>query len=265
FQEAADAYRLAVAEDPDHGMSWFRLGMALHELGVWGGAASAYERAIELGTQSVSARWRLARVRAQAGDSEAAFQALEELASSGFGSVATLSSEAELAGLRDDGRWSDVLQRVQANSEPCMHQEVSRRFDFWIGEWEVFSPQGAPLGENRVESVLVGCALVENWTNTAGRSGKSLNVYDPSLGDPAWRQLYVGDFGGVTDYRDGRWEDGVMHFQARVLGAQGDTLTRHMRFRPVGKDTVQQIIEDEDATGQTTLQFHGVYVRKRAP
>ena len=263
FEEARDAYREALAEDPAHGMSWFRLGMALHELGSWDEAAAAYEEAVGLGTQVPSARLRLARVRSRAGDLDAALDALEVLASSGFGATAALTGQPDLEPLHSRERWTAVLAGVQANSQPCLHQEEPRQFDFWVGEWDVFSPQGTQLGENRVESVLEGCALMENWTNVGGRSGKSLNVYDSSSGTPAWRQLYVGDFGGVTDYRDGRWEDGVMHFQARVLRAQGDTVIRHMRFRPVGADTVHQVIEDVDAQGGVTTQFNGVYVRKR--
>ena len=262
FPGAVEAYRRALKDEPTHGMSWFRLGMALHELRDWNEAASAYRQAIDLGAQVPSAQWRLARVRAQSGDSDGAFEQLDVLIAAGFGSVQNLTNQADFDGLKQDDRWPDVVQRVQANGEPCMHQAEARQFDFWIGEWDVFSPQGNQLGENRVESVLTGCALIENWTNVAGRSGKSINSYDPALGEPAWRQLYVSDFGGVTDYREGRWEDGVMHFQARVLGAQGDTLVRHMRFRPIGKDTVHQVIEDVDAAGQVTPQFHGIYVRK---
>ena len=44
-----------------------------------------------------------------------------------------------------------------------------RQFDFWIGEWEVTTPNGAPAGRNRIESILDGCALRESWTGAKGR------------------------------------------------------------------------------------------------
>ena len=38
------------------------------------------------------------------------------------------------------------------------------QFDFWIGHWDVFLPNGNKAGENRVESIEGGCALLEQWS-----------------------------------------------------------------------------------------------------
>lgn len=38
-----------------------------------------------------------------------------------------------------------------------------RQFDFWIGNWEVYGANGKLAGTNRVEKILAGCVLQENW------------------------------------------------------------------------------------------------------
>jgi hypothetical protein len=64
-----------------------------------------------------------------------------------------------------------------------------RQFDFWIGEWEVTTPNGAPAGRNRIESILDGCALRESWAGAKGGSGNSYNAYDRQSG--RWHQTWV--------------------------------------------------------------------------
>jgi hypothetical protein len=56
-----------------------------------------------------------------------------------------------------------------------------RDFDFWVGDWTVTEPlKGQPLGENRVERILGGCVLREQWTGSNGPVGESPSAYDES-------------------------------------------------------------------------------------
>ena len=151
---------------------------------------------------------------------------------------------------------------VTVSAAPCQANPQSREFDFWVGEWDVVSLQGQALGSNRVVADLRGCILVEHWTNVGGREGRSINVVDATHDPPTWRQFYVGDAGGVTDYASGSLRDGVMEFRATVPGPDGGPTVRRMRFRPVHADTVHQIIEDERGPGDWVQRFYGVYVRR---
>jgi hypothetical protein len=49
---------------------------------------------------------------------------------------------------------------------------------------------GKPSGASRVERILDGCVIMENWS-TVGRPymGKSFNTYNPS--DKTWTQHWV--------------------------------------------------------------------------
>ena len=70
-----------------------------------------------------------------------------------------------------------------------------RQFDFWVGNWDVFTGAGTVLtGTNEVKSLLGGCVVEENWTGSpGGHRGRSLNAFDASSG--TWSQMWVDDGG----------------------------------------------------------------------
>lgn len=45
---------------------------------------------------------------------------------------------------------------------PCDTRPQASQFDFWVGEWDVIV-KGKPAGVNRIEKILNGCVLQENW------------------------------------------------------------------------------------------------------
>jgi len=76
-----------------------------------------------------------------------------------------------------------------APPKPCSAAEY-RQFDFWLGEWNVFNPDGKPAGQSRIEQISGGCAILENWSSGGGAfTGKSLNIYDRN--DKQWHQSWV--------------------------------------------------------------------------
>jgi hypothetical protein len=70
------------------------------------------------------------------------------------------------------------------------------QFDFWIGNWDVYSPAGALAGTNVVKSRLGGCVVEENWTGANLGHGRSLNFYDVST--DTWSQMWVSSGGCPT-------------------------------------------------------------------
>ena len=149
-----------------------------------------------------------------------------------------------------------------ASPTPCMDTEAARQLDFWVGTWDVVSPEdGGRLGENVVERELGGCLVMENWTGARGSSGKSMNFWDPQR--RTWRQVWVSDRGNVLDYRHGEYRDGAMRFLGITIGEAGDTTAQKLTFHDVAPDTVRQVFEastDGGATWETT--WVGIYVRR---
>jgi hypothetical protein len=83
-------------------------------------------------------------------------------------------------------------------ASPCEASE-HRAFDFWLGEWQVRTPDGKLAGVNRISSEYNGCVLHERYDTRRGYSGESLNAYD--AGRKVWHQTWV-DTSGTLHHLD---------------------------------------------------------------
>jgi hypothetical protein len=87
-------------------------------------------------------------------------------------------------------------------------------FDFWLGQWEVFSPEGKRLGTNAITALFDTGAIAEHWQG-AGGEGRSLSSYDAARG--CWHQTWVDSWGSVL-LLDGRLVDGAMVLEGCAPG-----------------------------------------------
>ena len=147
---------------------------------------------------------------------------------------------------------------------PCQGSEY-RQFDFWLGRWEVFTPDGKKAGDNRIDAIDGGCALIERWQGRGGFTGTSLNSWDAA--GKQWRQHWVDNQGGLLQLAGGREGPGmVMH--SRELPSSGGGVAVHQRISwvPQPDGSVRQHWQRSDDAGATwTTVFDGRYVRARAP
>src|ERR1041385_3383876 len=138
---------------------------------------------------------------------------------------------------------------VQAVAAPCESDVNRRRFDFWIGEWNVETRAGQPAGKSSVQRVSGGCGLLENWTAPNGSTGKSLNTYNPELGQ--WQQFWVGQFGAVTEYRESEWHGDTLVFHATSHPNAGTEQLLRLSFTPLPGGSVRQFGEASKDHGKT--------------
>ena len=151
-----------------------------------------------------------------------------------------------------------VAQTPPAPPPACQSAEY-RQFDFWVGTWDVFLPNGQKAGENRIEPISAGCALLENWSGRGGFTGKSLNIYDRD--DKRWHQTWVDSSGGLLMIA-GNLVDRRMVLSSQLAGAVGDTQQR-ITWTPNEDGSVRQFWESSADAGKTwTVQFDGKYVRR---
>ncbi|MGH7720890.1 MAG: hypothetical protein ACREON_18845, partial [Gemmatimonadaceae bacterium] len=164
--------------------------------------------------------------------------------------------------------WNPAAAQSSGTSSPptrapnCEAPE-HRQFDFWIGEWDVLSPTGAPLGKNTITRILKGCVLQENWTGQGGGSGTSFNKYDPR--DRKWHQSWVDDSNGFL-LLSGGLDGGAMRFTGEMPSGTGGTIMHRLSFTRVGgsPERVRQFWETSTDNGKTwTVAFDGTYVRRR--
>lgn len=148
---------------------------------------------------------------------------------------------------------------AQPSSAPCAAPE-HRQFDFWVGEWTVTRPDGAPAGSSRIESVLDGCALLEHWQSAKGGAGKSLTLYVAA--DRQWNQTWV-DAQGSRLVLTGGWDGARMVLANAWTGANGRAMRSELTWTPLPGGQVRQVWRQSADAGATwTTTFDGLYTRR---
>ena len=129
-----------------------------------------------------------------------------------------------------------------------------RQFDFWVGNWDIQTPAGAPNGVSIISSVLGGCAVLENFLGGAGRS---LSAYDDATG--AWNQFFVSAGGGVLLLRGGFRSDSMILEEQR-----GPTIRDVWTWTTLPNGSVKQH-EQLFVGANPPFGFVGIYVARPTP
>ncbi len=136
-----------------------------------------------------------------------------------------------------------------------------RQFDFWIGEWNVENPDGTIAGTNRIESILGGCVLLENWSGSRGGHGKSFNAW--SQDDSLWHQTWVDDRGHRLDLA-GTFKEGRMTLLGLSGTKDGPRVVNRITWRKIDADRVEQHWEiSPDGVSNWQTAFLGLYKRMK--
>jgi hypothetical protein len=87
-----------------------------------------------------------------------------------------------------------LLAGVNAFGAACT-APAYRQFDFWVGDWDVFDADNPSqlVARVKVDRILGGCALREDYQAVDGKKGQSLSAYDATL--KRWRQSWVTNLG----------------------------------------------------------------------
>jgi hypothetical protein len=88
---------------------------------------------------------------------------------------------------------SRVASAEDAKSGFCA-APIYRQFDFWAGDWDVFDV-GSPIkvARARVDLILDGCVLREDYQGSDGHKGQSFTIYDTARN--VWHQSWVTNRG----------------------------------------------------------------------
>ena len=154
---------------------------------------------------------------------------------------------------------------MPAQSDPPPVPAGVHALDFWIGEWEVFLAGGTKDGHNRIEKLLGGFALQENWTELDGHEGKSwFYYYRP---EKRWKQVWVTDGGFVKEkVQVADAPPGSVRFRGEIPLKDGGTQLDRTTLTPLPDGRVRQIIEQSADGGKTwRTGYDAIYVRKPQP
>jgi ketosteroid isomerase-like protein len=107
-----------------------------------------------------------------------------------------------------------------ACAAPEYHQ-----FDFWLGDWDAYDV-GTPdkiVARNKVDHLLDGCVLREDYHGTNGGAGQSFSIYDATR--KGWHQSWVTNRGKLLII-EGKFEDGEMILAGTDYSAPGQPTIR---------------------------------------
>ncbi len=141
---------------------------------------------------------------------------------------------------------------------PC-EASPYHQFDFWVGEWDVKTPDGHPAGTNSITVELKGCVLHEHWSGVRGMKGESFNTWSPTR--RTWHQTWVDDGGGFL-LLDGNLDGNAMVLQGERREPNGTTTIQRIRYEPRPPTGLRQLWETSSDGGATwTTVFDGIYTR----
>ncbi|HEY7842035.1 MAG TPA: hypothetical protein VIC61_10735 [Gammaproteobacteria bacterium] len=142
---------------------------------------------------------------------------------------------------------------------PACGDAAHAQFDFWVGTWDVMRPDGTLAGTNRIEKILDGCVVFENWKSAiSGYEGKSFNTFDPLSGK--WNQLWV-DTTGATLHFSGERRGDVMEMEGTQQTAEGP-LQHRMSYTVNADGTIRQLWQQSPDGKDWQTLFDGLYRRK---
>ena len=138
-----------------------------------------------------------------------------------------------------------------------------RRFDFWVGDWDVYdvSRPDSVVARARVERILDGCVLREVYDGRNGLSGQSFSIYDAER--QVWHQSWVTNRGQLL-LIEGRAEGDRVLLSGGYPGAAGKPALIRGVWRPV-EDGVRETAETSEDGGKSWKLLFDLLFRKHAP
>jgi len=264
WTRAAALYGAMVKEHPEIARLWFRLATSQQELGQLDQALATMERALQAGAPPLFVEFSLGAIYAQKGEKEKAFEHLQKAVDVGYNKPEQFDADMSLAMLRNDPRFAKLREQAEHNLKPCASTPENRQFDFWLGDWNVVTTQGAvPAGSSRIELILGDCVVQENWQSDGNPySGKSYNTYNAAL--KRWEQYWVDNSGGNIFFY-GELKNGVMDYWTdEIPQPGGPALKRHLQFFKLGPDKVRQFSQGSTDGGKTWKpEYDFTYLRKK--
>ncbi len=146
---------------------------------------------------------------------------------------------------------------------------ASTEFGFWLGTWDLTWPAeqtGGDAGrlahgQNRIERVLGGCVIEENFSTDDGAFlGRSLSLHDERSG--VWRQTWVDSSGAYLTFTGGL-DDGRMILATEPLHRDDEVVVNRMVFGDITRDSLRWAWQGSRDGGDTWTDLWTIDYRRR--
>lgn len=251
---------LAALSGSDDGQAWLLLGREARLAEDFDTAETALDAAEETGFSPPSVSFERVRLAIAMGQPETAEDLLDAMIANGFTAVQFLVNDPVVGSLAGRTRFDEMVENLSVAAYPCEHQEGFRDFDFWLGEWIVHTSTGQHVGNNVIESSERGCVITEQWTDTAGGTGSSINYLDKTTDE--WVQVWNSGSGSQINIRGGMTDDGMAMEGTIYYVSSGTSTPFRALWTPLDDGRVRQYFEHSSDGGETWISwFEGFYTR----
>jgi hypothetical protein len=157
------------------------------------------------------------------------------------------------------GRATPAMSRKSA---PCAAREY-RQLDFWAGDWDAFDVDkpSIKVARLRVNIILDGCVLLEDYRDKDGSEGESFTIYDASR--KIWHQTWVTNRGKLLVI-EGNMHNGEMVLSGVDHLAGGKSQRVRGIWRPV-KGGVRETAVTSTDEGKTWKPWFDLLFRPHRP
>ena len=139
---------------------------------------------------------------------------------------------------------ASALAVAQPGPAPACTTPENKQFDFWIGDWEVTeAASGAHAAQVRVERILDGCVLLEQYQDPGGLKGQSFTIYDAPR--QVWHQSWVTNRGQLLTLEGRLGADGMVLNGKFLSPDHNETLVRGT-WKPEGASVRETAVTSTD-------------------
>ncbi|KAF7764969.1 hypothetical protein PCIT_b1085 [Pseudoalteromonas citrea] len=134
-----------------------------------------------------------------------------------------------------------------------------REFDFWLGDWQVYTPDGKLAGRNVITAAHNKCVIKERYTGLSGYKGESIGIYDVTR--KLWHQTWV-DNTGLLLQLEGNLQGNVMVLTGSDFDKEGNYLEERITWTPNEDGSVRQVWKTKMLDQKWQVIFDGLYIKK---
>lgn len=228
-----------------------------------------YKKAIPLLEKSITLKYgpsqntqyTLGFCYAALGEKEKSLSYLQQAATGGFPAFNRLDS-VQYDGIRNTPAFAKAKKDMYENAFPCLKDSNNNKFDFWLGEWDVYL-NNQKIADSKITKAKGGCAVHEDYVVSSGLyAGQSISYYDPN--DNQWQQFWVGSANDKSKYYETENYEEDMQFIWKRKNTNGAEVWTKMSYVAEDENTVvQTLVTSNDGGATWNASFSGTYKRKQ--
>lgn len=255
WKNAVLSYKKALADTSSSALYNYRLGYAEYMSGNYSEALDYLKKANSL-NPPVQLRFPLLTALISSFEKlnkpEEALNFFKPIVENGFSNYILFESSPLFASMKENQTYQQMIQKAKQNAFPCLSDPVHRSYDFWVGEWDVYSTANkSRVGVSSIVKDDGGCVIIEHFKSLVSpNSGHSINYVNPVTNK--WEQVYSGSGGGTQQYINGEYKDSAMTFTYTML-RNGSEYPGRFIFYNQGPDQFRQY-QDVTFDGGKTFQ-----------